>query len=268
MIYNILEERKKEDARISKISNDIVVWLNKYLNSSGCEGFVVGISGGIDSAVVASLCARTHQTVNLLSLPYGEECSRVSKLDNYLFQRSPNVEGVTKIQIDQIYNIFSLTWRVAFGKDFSGLTKANLLARIRMILLYAYANQNNSLVVGTGNKIEDLGVGFFTKYGDGGVDLSPAGSLYKSEMYKIGIQEGLPQSIITASPTDDLWDDGRTDEDQLEATYPELEKAMRTVENSELPKTNREREVVDIFLSRKRRNLHKMLMPPVFEVKR
>ena len=259
----------KDSKRICRLANDITEWLANYLDSSGLRSFVVGVSGGIDSAVVANLCARTRRPLKLVSLPYGTESKRTKDFTSSLYCRFSNVTVAPDISIRPIYDSIALTYQVASGERVEGLEKANILSRIRMVMLYAFANKNEGLVVGTGNKVEDFGIGFFTKYGDGGVDISPIADLYKSEVYELGRELGVPVPIMVVSPTDDLWDDGRTDEDQIGATYPELENAMKMLEiGGDNKLTQRQKVVMKIVLDRKAKNFHKMCTPPIYEVER
>jgi NAD+ synthase len=245
------------------IIEHIVNWLKQYSDNSKTEGFVVGISGGIDSAVTSALCAMTGKRVIAINMPirqHASEFSRSNEHINWLKANFKNVEGTTT----DLTPIFE-SMEANFPKDLQDfLTMANTRSRLRMITLYAYATHHKLLVAGTGNKVEDFGVGFYTKYGDGGVDISPIADLYKTEVYALAKELGVISSIQQAAPTDGLFADGRTDEDQIGATYPELEWAMRYIESkSDAPLTERQQQVMAIYLSRNRANQHKMNPIPV-----
>lgn len=246
-----------------KVKQHIVNWLLSYSNSSQTQGFVVGISGGIDSAVTSTLCALTDKPVIVLSMPirqFKPEHDRSHEHINWLKQNFTNVSS-NETDLTTILEAFERT----LPKDIQDhLTMANTRARIRMSALYAFAGHHKMLVAGTGNKVEDFGVGFFTKYGDGGVDVSPIADLYKTQVYELGKHLGLVNSIITAKPTDGLFADGRTDEDQLGATYPELEWAMEYVANDKKETLNeRQEHVMRIYTQRHKANKHKMEAIPV-----
>jgi NAD+ synthase len=244
--------------------NKIIDWLKDYATKANMKGFVVGVSGGIDSAVTSTLCALTGLPVYAVGLPIpsGFEAEVLqSRSDLQLDWLKNNYSNVTTevISLDKVYNVFS----GEVGSDALGY--ANMKARIRMTALYALASRENSLVVGTGNKVEDFGVGFFTKYGDGGVDISPIADLMKTEVFELASELNVPQEIQDAPPTDGLWGDGRTDEDQLNATYEELEWAMTY--NSERRLLSREQEVLKIYNDLHSANEHKMLPIPVCKLK-
>tara|TARA_R110002020_G_scaffold333507_2_gene548924 strand:+ start:17295 stop:18041 length:747 start_codon:yes stop_codon:yes gene_type:complete len=242
----------------------IIDWLKDYAIQANMKGFVVGVSGGVDSAVTSTLCALTGLPVYAVGLPIpsGFEAEVLqSRSDLQLDWLKNNYSNVTTevISLDKVYNVFS----GEVGSDALGY--ANMKARIRMTALYALASRENSLVVGTGNKVEDFGVGFFTKYGDGGVDISPIADLMKTEVFELASELNVPQEIQDAPPTDGLWGDGRTDEDQLNATYEELEWAMTY--NSERRLLSREQEVLKIYNDLHSANEHKMLPIPVCKLK-
>lgn len=247
------------------VNNQIVGWLKAYAQSSGVKGFVVGISGGIDSAVVSCLCAQTGIDTLCVYLPIGKGISPQDRgllhIDWLKEKYGSNVSSLV-LDLTPTFDAFSRS-----VKDFDGgdLSLANVRSRLRMTALYFLAGSRGMLVVGTGNKIEDFGVGFFTKYGDGGVDLSPIGDLLKSEVYELATYQKILPSILEAAPTDGLFSDGRTDMDQLGASYPELERAMMQKNSGvclcELQ--GREREVFLIYDRLNRANAHKMLPIPV-----
>lgn len=241
----------------------IVKWLKNYSERSNTSGFVVGISGGIDSAVTSTLCALTGKRTIVLNMPirqFKNEFDRGNEHIEWLIQNFKNVERDT-VELTPVLESFEKAF-VPDLQDF--LTMANTRSRIRMVTLYAYATRYKLLVAGTGNKIEDFGVGFYTKYGDGGVDISPIADLYKSEVYALAAQLGVVKSIQQAKPTDGLFEDGRTDEDQIGASYPELEWAMDYVEKGEDYELNaRQKHVLEIYKTRNRANRHKMEPIPV-----
>jgi NAD+ synthase len=249
----------------NKIGKDISNWILDYASSNGISRLVVGVSGGIDSAVTSTLCARTGLGTMVLNMPIHQEGSPQYDLSNqHIGWLTSNWENVESHIID-----LSETF-VSFDKDMnsnlSDLSLANSKARLRMTTLYNFASILDGIVVGTGNKVEDFGVGFFTKYGDGGVDISPLADLYKSEVYALAESLGIIQEIQDAAPTDGLWNDGRTDEDQIGATYDELEWAMRQIENQfneEL--SERQEEVLEIYWRLHNANSHKMNPIPIFK---
>lgn len=249
--------------RTKDVIKYITTWLQEYSNSAHSNGFVVGISGGIDSAITSTLCALTEKNVVCLLMPIHQnekEFNRSSEHVKWLESKFPNVSS-HKVNLIDTFDMLSKQIPSELQSD---LNMANARARIRMTTLYAFAGAQNMLVAGTGNKVEDFGVGFYTKYGDGGVDLSPIADLMKSEVFTIAKELGIINSIQNAAPTDGLWDDGRTDEDQLGATYNELEWAMNEYTNSVENRFNgRQKEVFDLFTKFHRSNLHKMEPIPV-----
>lgn len=241
-------------------------WLNAYADTSRFDGFVLGVSGGIDSAVTATLCLMTGRPVYVVDLPIHQnptELERSKELCVSLSQRFSNIT-VLRVPLTEVYEATksALPDSVDLSK---GLALANTRARLRMTFLYAIGAQRRALVVGTGNKIEDFGIGFYTKYGDGGVDVSPIADLLKSEVYALGRVLGVPQSILEAAPTDGLWGDGRNDEDQIGASYAELEIAMKFSEVNGDVKTleGREKVVYEIYSRLNKANRHKMDPIPV-----
>tara|TARA_A100001011_G_scaffold295206_1_gene307491 strand:- start:441 stop:1181 length:741 start_codon:yes stop_codon:yes gene_type:complete len=241
-----------------KISN----WLKEYLISSNLESFVIGVSGGIDSAVASTLCAMTGIKTYILIMPIHQKLDETNRgIEHYkwLKDRYNNVEKV-QIELTEAYNEIKNAIPDSFH---SKLSLANTRARIRMTTLYAIAGSSKGIVVGTGNKVEDFGVGFFTKYGDGGVDISPIADLMKSDVFNLGKKMGIINSILSASPTDGLWDDGRTDEDQLGVSYDELEWAM----DNNNPSNKYEERILSTYKKHRKSNLHKMKRIPIFKVK-
>ena len=229
----------------------IVNWIKDYAERYDKTSLIVGVSGGIDSAVVSTLCAETGIKTIPVVLSINNADYLAHEHIRWLDDNFSNIDW----KIVNVENIFREFVSVAKVLDAnSELGFANSRSRLRMAMLYQIAQSNNGLVIGTGNKVEDFGVGFFTKWGDGGVDISPIGDLYKSEVYKLGTSLGILKSIFSASPTDGLWDDGRTDEDQLGLTYDQLEDAMKRGVRSE----HYER-----YSELRTANLHKMESIPV-----
>lgn len=246
-----------------QVKQHIVSWLLSYSNSSKTNGFVVGISGGIDSAVTSTLCALTGRPVIVLTMPIRQFKAEHDRSVEHINWLKNNFKNVSSHEID-LTNILTSFEKTLPNDIQDFLTMANTRARIRMSTLYAFAGHNKMLVAGTGNKVEDFGVGFYTKYGDGGVDVSPIADLYKTEVYELGKHLGLIQSILSAKPTDGLFEDGRTDEDQLGATYAELEWAMEYIANNKSEKLNeRQQHVMRVYLDRNKTNKHKMEPIPV-----
>jgi NAD+ synthase len=243
--------------------NHIVQWLCNYLDQSGLNGFVVGVSGGIDSAVTSTLCAKTGKPVLALNMPIHQAKDQVSRSSAHiawLKTHFPAVKG-HDIELTPVFEQI----KTSFPGDIQdGLTMANTRSRLRMLTLYAFASSHKLLVAGTGNKVEDFGVGFFTKYGDGGVDISPIADLMKTEVYALGKELGIIEDILIAPPTDGLWEDNRTDESQIGATYAELEWAMRYLDSPEgILLDERQKQVVAIYKKFNAANRHKMEPIPV-----
>ncbi len=250
---------------MEKVSRHIVDWLNSYCDKSGLNGFVVGVSGGIDSAVSSILCAETKKPVILLNMPIRQNLTEhslsQSHIDN-LKERYPNVQS-HEVELTSVFETFEKS--MPFPIDSNQLSMANSRARLRMMTLYAVGQTHGLLVTGTGNKIEDFGIGFFTKYGDGGVDLSPIADLTKSEVYALAKTLDVIEDIQNAAPTDGLWGDGRKDEDQIGATYAELEWAMAFSGNQN-DLSDRERKVLEIYKRLHEMNSHKMTAIPVCKI--
>ena len=249
----------------SELAGRIVKWISDYAKENEISTLVIGVSGGIDSAVTSTLCAETGLRTIALSMPIHQLKSQndLSLLHcNWLKSNWNNVE-TDIIDLSETFNSISL----AVGpKGDSEMALANTRARLRMATLYAFAASNDGIVVGTGNKVEDFGVGFYTKYGDGGVDISPIADLYKSEVFSLASSLGVIQEIQEAPPTDGLWADGRTDEEQIGATYEELEWAMREIENpSKEEPSERQRQVMVRYMELNKANSHKMKPIPVFK---
>lgn len=253
-----------------KIIHHIVQWLTNYLESSGQKGFVVGVSGGIDSAVTSTLCALTQKPVLCLEMPIHQEPSQVSRAQKHiewLTQNHSNVHGKT-IPLTKVFDTFNNLLPPTEKTDAKLLSLANTRARLRMTTLYYFAALENFLVAGTGNKVEDFGVGFYTKYGDGGVDLSPIADLFKTEVYALGKALKVIEEIQNAAPTDGLWSDYRTDEEQLGARYSDLEWAMLALEKKVDPNTfsAAQKEVMTIYQKHHQKSKHKMEPIPVCKI--
>jgi NAD+ synthase len=267
------------------VSESISEWLKSSAEKAGVTGFAMGVSGGIDSAVVSTLCAETGLKLLVLEMPIHQGEEQVTRAQNHiqwLKNKYPNVSSL-RIDLTEAYDVLYKAFEPQVSEvtdeqfDFS---MANTRSRLRMTTLYQYAGTHKMLVAGTGNKVEDFGIGFYTKYGDGGVDISPIGDLMKSEVYALGAFLGVGNDILTAAPTDGLHSDGRTDEDQIGATYDELEWAMKWTEDStvidqgvgsyyddrdDASLTQREKDVLEIYWKRHSENRHKMNPIPVFD---
>jgi NAD+ synthase len=250
----------------SKVEAFITNWLSDYLESSSLKGFVVGVSGGVDSAVTSTLCAKTKKQTLVINMPIlqnAQQFDRSIEHITWLEKKFENVKGI-EVDLTSVFDAYRTTLPNQFQDD---LSLANLRSRIRMATLFQFASNQKLLVAGTGNKVEDFGVGFYTKYGDGGVDISPIADLMKTEVFGLAKQLEIIESIQNAPPTDGLWDDDRSDEDQLGASYSELEWAMRYLEQNNAQKlTPRQKEVLGIYNTFHSANKHKMLPIPVCEI--
>lgn len=260
------------------VSSFLVEKLKVFLQKTGLKGFTVGISGGIDSAVVSTLCAETGLPTLCVTLPIHQAPDQVARGEEHL-QWLKSYSNVTLVNVDltDAFDMFMLSFPQEVQDN--EWASVNARARLRMTALYSFGN----IVVGTGNKIEDFGCGFFTKHGDGGVDVSPIGDCLKTEIYELAAFLDICNSIRIAKPTDGLWKDNRTDEDQLGASYPELQEAMNYCEglpachssdvaaikkeagNNDLL-THRQKEVIDIYLKWHTAGEHKMKMPEIFYI--
>jgi len=251
----------------NRVVNHIVHWLKDYASKADAKGFIVGVSGGIDSAVTSALCARTGLKVICLEMPIHQNASQVARGRKHIDQLILNFPRVQcqEVELTAVFNAFMDVLPRPGNAELHEFSLVNTRARFRMTTLYYFAALNQCIVAGTGNKVEDFGVGFYTKYGDGGVDLSPIADLLKTEVYTIAKELGIIQEIMEAPPTDGLWGDDRTDEDQIGATYPELEWAM-SFHGSENELTDKEKRVLKIYRDHNRRNQHKMKPIPVCEI--
>jgi NAD+ synthase len=276
-------ETKTKTIDYAVVSEAISMWLKESAEKAGIKGFVIGVSGGIDSAVVSTLCARTGLPTLMLEMPIHQSQDQVTRARKHIDLITAKYKNTDSAVIDltETFEAFKKSGVNVWGvtPEQHEFSLSNSRSRIRMTALYQFAGQLGYMVAGTGNKVEDFGIGFYTKYGDGGVDISPIGDLMKSEVYKLGRHLGVIEEILTAAPTDGLHSDGRTDEDQIGATYDELEWAMKWTEASTIAEqgigsyyddrddaslTKREKEILEIYWSRHSQNLHKMIPIPVF----
>jgi NAD+ synthase len=253
----------KEKEVISFISN----WLKDYCVASKQKGFVIGVSGGIDSAITSTLCAMTGLPVICLEMPIHQGNEQIKRAKEHIADLKSKFSNVTSVQIDltPVFESFKKSLPAHAHEEAHALSLANSRARLRMTSLYYIAGMNGYLVAGTGNKVEDFGIGFYTKYGDGGVDLSPIADLTKTQVYQLAKSLQIISSILIAPPTDGLFGDSRTDEDQIGASYPELEWAM-DFNGDENKLSARKLEVLKIYRSRNRANRHKMDSIPVCKI--
>jgi NAD+ synthase len=235
----------------SETINFISNWIADYSKKNNFSSLVIGISGGIDSAVTSALSAKTNLQTHVVTMPILDHQTLNNRGNNHVEWLKKNFQNITHHHID-LSQVFS-EFQNKLGSNNSEHGYANSQARLRMTTLYQIAASNNGIVVGTGNKVEDFGIGFYTKYGDGGVDISPIADCLKTEVWDMGKELGINQEIIEADPTDGLWTDGRTDEQQVGLSYKEIEEAMLN-ENS----SNRNR-----YLEIRSKNVHKMQPIPV-----
>jgi NAD+ synthase len=267
-----------------ELKNKITGWIGDYiLQNPSIKSLVVGVSGGIDSAVVSTLCAETGLPTYVLSMPLHSISKNDALSDDYTDYLEKKYDNVTKIRIDltSVYDqlISSFDYWTGSGKlTLNNLANANTKSRIRMVTLYQVAGNVSGIVVGTGNKVEDYGVGFYTKYGDGGVDIAPIADLYKTEVWELGKHLGVDQRIIDAPPTDGLWEDSRTDEDQIGASYELLEWVMesRIIDSSydsealtmwmDKELTEEQKSAIKQYKKFNTQNKHKMISIPTFKL--
>lgn len=253
----------------AEVANYIIQWMANYARNAGVNGFVVGVSGGIDSAVTSVLAARTGLPVLCLEMPIHQAPKQVERAARHcdaLCKAYPNVSR-SEVELTAAFESLVAALPQAEGAQ-REMALVNTRARLRMTTLYYFAGLLGRLVAGTGNKVEDFGVGFYTKYGDGGVDISPIADLTKTEVYTLGDWLKIDRAIMKAPPTDGLWGDDRSDEDQIGATYPELEWAM-AFKSSNQNRTDiaglspRQLEVLEIYTRLHKANRHKMVPIPV-----
>lgn len=253
-----------------KVVDHIVDWLKNNATEAGVNGFVLGVSGGVDSAVVSTLCAKTGLRTLCVEMPIHQELSQVTRAQDHITFLKDHFANVTNIMVDltQVFEMFKGSAPQAQESPALQLSLANTRARLRMTTLYYFAGLHGYLVAGTGNKIEDFGVGFFTKYGDGGVDISPIADLLKSEVYEIARFLNINSQIVNAEPTDGLFEDSPSDEEQIGASYDELEWAMKL--NDKGAKAGdffgRQEEVFRIYKRLNNANKHKINPIPVCNI--
>lgn len=272
--YRLINFHKKmtnsNSFQAEKINQHIVQWLLDYANNAKVKGFVVGISGGIDSALTSTLCAQTGLPTLCVEMPIHQAESHVNRANEHIDQlknRFPNVFN-ERADLTPVFETFKNQVPSSENEAVLNLSLANTRARLRMTTLYYFAGLHGFLVAGTGNKVEDFGVGFFTKYGDGGVDVSPIADLVKSEVRLLAEFLKVPESILKAKPTDGLFGDDRSDEDQIGANYDELEWAMNQMEKGKTIEdfNGREAEVFKIYNRLNTINQHKMIPIPICKI--
>jgi NAD+ synthase len=247
---------------LNPIVSHIVAWLKEYQEKAKVDGYIIGVSGGVDSALTSTLCALTGAKVILLNMPIRQTSAEYKRAQEHIQDLTERFSNVNAFEIPLTDMFTTFESLMPFQTKDQALAMANSRSRLRMTTLYAVGQANRCLVAGTGNRVEDFGVGFFTKYGDGGVDVSPIADLTKTEVFQLAESVNIVNSILTAAPTDGLWEDGRSDEDQIGATYPELEWAMDyRGDGTEL--TVREKEVLRIYQGFHSANKHKMEPIPV-----
>jgi NAD+ synthase len=256
---------KKSTIQVEKVNNHIVNWLKEYAIASKTNGFVIGISGGVDSAVTSTLCAQTGLPTLCVEMPIHQAESHVSRGKEHIAQLKSRFSNVSSVSTDltSVFDNFVELVPSGDDEDRKNLTLANTRARLRMTTLYYHAGINGYLVAGTGNKVEDFGVGFYTKYGDGGVDLSPIADLMKSDVFTLGEFLKIPESILKAEPSDGLFGDARTDEEQLGASYDELEWAMLEDEKGKTANDYSVREQVAFSIYKRLNTINQHKMHPI-----
>jgi NAD+ synthase len=245
--------------------HEISKWIKEYSENNKLKSLIIGISGGIDSALVSTLCAETGLDTYVISMPIKQKKDQLCRAKNHAMWLKEKYKNVKFIELD-LTNLFNF-FKSLIPKEYqSDLSLANTRSRLRMVTLYQYASTLNGIVVGTGNKVEDFGVGFFTKYGDGGVDISPIADLTKTEVKNLAKNFNINEEIILALPTDGLWEEDKTDEEQLGASYEELEWAMSNIDNIDNNKiSDRQKEVLKIYKKFNTQNKHKMIAIPIFK---
>ena len=251
-----------------KVTNHIINWLKDYIEKSKLNGFIVGVSGGVDSALTSTLCAKTGYPVMCLEMPIHQNKKQISNSSIQINWLKSNFSNVTssEVNLSDVFDKF-IDATPDESNELINLALANTRARLRMLTLYYFSTVNRYIVIGTGNKVEDFAIGFFTKHGDGGVDISPIADLLKSEIFKLASHLNLPKEILSATPTDGLWNDNRSDEDQIGASYNEIEWAMNQKSNNTNSKlNNREKEVIDILTNLNSKNKHKMIPIPICKI--
>ena len=255
-----------------ELEDRIVGWISEYcLTHPKIKSLVVGISGGIDSSVVSTLCALTGMPTYVVGMPINQLENQESLSDahgRWLESKFNNVKFI-KTDMSSVYDSFLQTISNDIGENFATnkLAQANTRSRLRMVTLYQVATTVNGIVVGTGNKVEDYGVGFYTKYGDGGIDIAPIADLYKTEVWRLGEHLGVDERIISAPPTDGLWDDGRTDEDQIGTSYAMLEWVMeKGLQEDPMFLNEEQTNAINVYQKFHMQNKHKMVEIPTFKL--
>ena len=247
------------------LAKDIAAWIRRYVEDNNLKTLVVGVSGGVDSAVTSTLCAMTEIPTIAVNLPLNSKQANTDLSNLHLEWLSSQFNNVVvdTLCLDTVYDVFE----EVMENYKSDMGFANSKSRLRMVTLYQIAASSGGLVVGTGNKVEDFGVGFFTKYGDGGVDISPIADLTKTQVRQLALDLEIAEQIIEAPPTDGLWEDSRTDEEQIGASYEELEWAMNYIEEKQVYSlTNRQKEVILLYNNFNQVNAHKMKSIPVYKI--
>ncbi len=238
----------------------IINWIKSYCFNNKIKCLVIGVSGGIDSALTSTLCAKTGLKTIVVSMPIHQNKKQLNLAEKHITWLKKNHSNIEVFNIDlsEVFNLFKDTMPKELQNN---LGLANSRARLRMTTLYQIAASKNGIIVGTGNKIEDFGIGFFTKYGDGGVDISPIGDLLKSEVYNLARSLKILKEIQKAEPTDGLWEDNRSDYEQIGATYEEIEWAMKNLEKCNL--NQKEKDLVKLYKNYNKINKHKMSSIPI-----
>jgi NAD+ synthase len=255
-----------------ELEDRIVKWISDYcICHPSIKSLVVGISGGIDSSVVSTLCALTGMPTYVVGMPINQLENQESLSDTHGKWLTKNFNNVKFIKTDmsQVYDSFLETISLDIGEQFAinKLAQANTRSRFRMVTLYQIAGSVGGIVVGTGNKVEDYGVGFYTKYGDGGIDIAPIADLYKTEVWRLGEHLGVDERIISAPPTDGLWDDGRTDEDQIGTSYAMLEWVMeKGLKEDPMFLNEKQTNAINVYQKFHMQNKHKMVEIPTFKL--
>mgnify|MGYP006093411323 CR=1 FL=1 len=247
--------------RTKEVIKYIKEWILQYNKESKTKGFVIGISGGIDSALTSTLIAETRLPLLCIEMPIHQNKKEILRGKKHIAWLKEKYNNVSSIEFN-LTSVFDNFKNQTNHNNDNSLALANTRSRLRMTSLYYFAQINNYLVAGTGNKVEDFGIGFFTKYGDGGVDLSPIADLLKTEVFILSKELNIINDILIAPPTDGLWEEEKTDEDQIGATYKELEWAMN-LDNLNKNLSKREQEVLTIYTKLNKANKHKILPIPV-----
>lgn len=255
-----------------ELEDRIVKWISDYcITHPSIKSLVVGISGGIDSSVVSTLCALTGMPTYVVGMPINQLENQESLSDAHGKWLTKNFNNVKFIKTDMshVYDSFLETISLNIGEQFAinKLAQANTRSRFRMVTLYQIAGSVGGIVVGTGNKVEDYGVGFYTKYGDGGIDIAPIADLYKTEVWRLGEHLGVDERIISAPPTDGLWDDGRTDQDQIGVSYEMLEWVMeKGLQEDPMFLDEQKVHAINVYEKFHTQNKHKMVEIPTFKL--